>query len=85
MLALICFAGWGNAELQCYTDNAANARVEPTAGGDGKLVLEATYSATSQPCYNGPNLWVGSTQVRCIACNTCFHPPPPPARLLTSL
>lgn len=57
-------AGWGNQELQCYTNHANEARVEPTSGGDGVLNIEASYNAAGSACDNGPNRRAGWTQVR---------------------
>ena len=42
--------GWGNDELQYYTDDPANAATD----GDGNLVITLTEADGSQECYYGP-------------------------------
>ena len=42
--------GWGNEELQYYTDDPANAATD----GDGNLVITLTEADGSQECYYGP-------------------------------
>ena len=42
--------GWGNEELQYYTDDAANAATD----GAGNLVIALTEADGSQECYYGP-------------------------------
>jgi beta-glucanase (GH16 family) len=42
--------GWGNEELQYYTDDPANAQTD----GDGNLVITLTEADGSQECYYGP-------------------------------
>lgn len=54
-------AGWGNNELQCYTDSSRNLRVVPKAAGgtDGMLIIEAECN----PCSKGTcrNVHSGTT------------------------
>ena len=42
--------GWGNEELQYYTDDPANAQTD----GDGNLVITLSEASRSQECYYGP-------------------------------
>ncbi len=51
---LLCRAGWGNNEAQCYTSSATNARVVPAAGSasDGVLQISATYLPAGFSCDN---------------------------------
>ncbi len=42
--------GWGNEELQYYTDDPANAATD----GDGNLVITLTEADGGQECYYGP-------------------------------
>ncbi len=42
--------GWGNEELQYYTDDPANAQTD----GDGNLVITLAEADGSQECYYGP-------------------------------
>ncbi|MDJ0959802.1 MAG: carbohydrate binding domain-containing protein [Acidimicrobiia bacterium] len=42
--------GWGNEELQYYTDDPANAQTD----GNGNLVITLTEADGSQECYYGP-------------------------------
>ena len=42
--------GWGNEELQYYTDDKKNAQTD----GDGNLVIKLTEADGSQECYYGP-------------------------------
>jgi len=42
--------GWGNEELQYYTDDPANAQTD----GDGNLVITLDEADGSQECYYGP-------------------------------
>jgi hypothetical protein len=44
--------GWGNNELQCYTDKYQNVHVEPNPEkkGDGMLVISSVYDANATSC-----------------------------------
>lgn len=44
--------GWGNNELQCYTDKYANAHVQPNPEkkGDGMLVISSIYDKNATDC-----------------------------------
>lgn len=48
-------SGWGNNELQCYTEDPDNIRVEanPERAGDGVLFIDALYEQGYR-CKSGP-------------------------------
>jgi len=46
--------GWGNNELQCYTNSSNNLAIipNPERPGDGLLRIRSEYSSTSRTCIN---------------------------------
>ncbi|KAG1677447.1 hypothetical protein FOA52_001902 [Chlamydomonas sp. UWO 241] len=48
--------GWGNGELQCYTDSASNAKLvqDPDNASNSFLMITAT-ETPGAGCYNGPS------------------------------
>jgi len=65
--------GWGNQELQCFVDTPDAARVEATGGGDGKLVITASYEPKAEPCYSGGASPSSYTQARALAAASAVH------------
>ena len=53
MRAGASLSGWGNNELQCYTDSQTNVRVvRKRDTSDGALVINARFHTDGADCYN---------------------------------
>jgi beta-glucanase (GH16 family) len=49
-------SGWGNRELECYTDRPENSRIVQDASGNGFLVIEARKESYQQMNYTSARL-----------------------------